>query len=229
MSSEVEPAVLLIQQVLERTMLLVYAPLENQDMLWIAIPLLVATLFMTLYFARYKQEELGWNTAFGNTMVFLFVSISLVREMYRQGGSLDALFGNSLYFTISAGLAGAGVFLMAVTYFHLLPKRLAFFLFSAPPINVSVYVVMAVVYANVPTDYLTALAGFAFMLLILAVATILQFVLRHLGLECRVGQMFSESVEKTASEIEEELEGYELDDKVEELKGPPKGKPARKA
>ena len=184
MASEFEAvAVETANQTLKRTIELVLAPLNNQDMLWIAIPLIVATLFMTLYFGRYKKEELGWNTAFGNTMVFLFVAITLIKEMYQQGGSLESLFGNSLYLSLTAGLSGAGIFLMSVTYFHLLPKRLAFFFFSAPPINVTTYVVMAIVYANVPTDYLTVLAGIVFLVLILVVSKILQFFLRLTGLE----------------------------------------------
>ncbi len=164
---------------------LVLAPMRNLDMLWAAIPLLIATLFITLYFGRHKREELGWNTAFGNTMVFLFVAISLIREMYSQGGSWDGVLGNSLYLTLSLGLAGASALLMFLTYFHLLPKRLAFFLFSAPPINVSVYVVMSIVYADVAPDWLTVAAGVLFLALIIVAAKILQLVVRLIGLEDR--------------------------------------------
>jgi len=173
-------------QVWARTIELALAPLNNQNMLWIAIPLLIATLFMTLYFGRYKREELGWNTAFGNTMVFLFVALNLIKEMYQQGGSLEILFENRLYLLLTVGLMAAGVLLMFVTYFHLLPKRLAFFLFSAPPINVAVYVAMAIVYADVPTDYMTVLAGVLFLILILVIAKILQLFLKLMGLEYRV-------------------------------------------
>lgn len=182
MASGFETEVLdLAQQIWGRTVELALAPFYNQDMLWIAVPLLIATLFMTLYFGRYEEEELGWNTAFGNTMVFLFVAINLIREMYKQGGSFEALFETRLYFLMTVGLAGAGMLLMFVTYFHLLPKRLAFFLFSAPPINVSIYVAMAIVYANVPTDRLTAFAGLTFLILILLVGKALQFLLSLIG------------------------------------------------
>jgi hypothetical protein len=178
-----DAAAVLAGQVWNRFLELVMAPLNNQDMIWIAVPLLAATLFMTLYFGRYKKEELGWNTTFGNTMVFLFVAINLIREMYEQGGSLESLFGNSLYFSLSAGLAGAGFLLMFVTYFHLLPKGLAFFLFSAPPINVAIYVVMSIVYASVTPDHITVLAGFVFLAAILVLARAIQLFMRVIGLE----------------------------------------------
>ena len=171
----------------DRTMELVFAPLNQQDMLWTAIPLLIATLFMTLYFGRYKKEELGWNTAFGNTMVFLFVAISIIRKMYDQGGgSFDNLFSSELYTILSIGLIVGGFLLMCFTYFHLLPKRFAFFIFSAPPINVSVYVVMAIVYANVTPDYLTVLAALVLLVLILILAKIIQLFIAILGLEEKI-------------------------------------------
>lgn len=167
---------------LDRLLELVFAPLQNQEMLWAAVPLLIATIFITLYFGRYKKEELGWNTAFGNTMVFLFVAISLIRQMYYLdgAGSWDNVTSNGFYFLLSGGLVFAGVFLMLVTYFHLLPKKLAFFLFSAPPINVSVYVVMSAVYAKVQLDAYTVMAGFLMLIGIVVFAKLLQLLI---GLE----------------------------------------------
>ncbi len=175
---------LLAGQVWDRTVELVLAPINNIDMLWVAIPFFIATLFMTMYFGRYKKEELGWNTAFGNTMVFVFVAVAIIREMYIQGGeTFDAIFAGGLYSALAAGLIGVGFLLMFFTYFHLLPKRLAFFMFSAPPINVSVYAVMSLVYANVAADHITALAAFVLLICILIIAKILQFLIRLIGLE----------------------------------------------
>ncbi|MEW6748393.1 MAG: hypothetical protein AB1295_01655 [Candidatus Micrarchaeota archaeon] len=186
---------------------LLLAPLNNQDMLWTAIPLLIATLFMTLYFGRNRKEELGWNTAFGNTMVFLFVAINIIRTMYNYGGSWESVMSNELYFTLSLGLAGASFLLMYMTYFHLLPKGFAFFIFSAPPINVTVYVIMTLVYADVPPDHLTALAGVAFLVLILIVGTLLKFLISIIGL-----------ADQGPSEIEEEAEKEEREEAIEKAK-----------
>lgn len=215
MASELEATMMETgQQVLGRTVELVMAPFDNQAMLWIAVPLIMATLFMTLYFARYKREELGWNTAFGNTMVFLFVALNIIKEMYYENGvgDLEHIYSNDLYFSISVGLIGASFLLMSVTYFHLLPKRLAFFIFSAAPINVSIYVVMAVVYASLPTDHVTVLAGIAFLVLIVIVSKILQLLLRVLGLEYHsklVSMELPEEIAKRVRKLEEEEEEKE--------------------
>jgi hypothetical protein len=210
----------ILGQTTDRAIELILAPLNNQEMLWIATPLIMATLFMTLYFARYKEEELGWNTAFGNTMVFLFVALNILKQMYTLDGvgSLDNIFSNELYFLLSLGLLGAGFFLMFFTYFHLLPKRLAFFMFSAAPINVSVYVVMAIVYANLPADFITVLAGVVFLIVILIVAKTLQFILRTVGLEHHSNLVSMELSEELAAKVkrikEEEKERKKLEKKM---------------
>ncbi len=155
--------------VLSRLMELLKAPLTEPKMLWMAVPLVIATLFITLYFGKYRKEELGWNTAFGNTMVFLFVSLDIIQEMYYDAngvGSWNNLLANPFHLTMTIALIAVAMFLMLVTYYHLLPKRLAFFMFSAPPINVTVYVLMTMVYTEVPADYITLGAAILLFLLI---------------------------------------------------------------
>ena len=192
----------LVRAVYMRIMELVFAPLDNQDMLWTAIPLLIATLFMTLYFGRNRWEELGWNTAFGNTMVFLFVAMNIIRTMYNYGGSWESVIDNRLYLLISLGLAGASGLLMFLTYFHLMPKRLAFFILSAAPINVSVYVVMSIVYAGVPPDFITILAGIVFLWGILITGALLNLLMAVLGLA-------EPDPEKTAREVKKIAKGMQ--------------------
>ena len=158
----------ILMQVLLRFVDLVLAPITDQRMLWTAVPLIIATLFMTLYFGKYRKEELGWNTAFGNTMVFLFISLGLIQYMYYSGdeGSWANLFSNTFYITITVILACVSLVFMFITYYHLLPKKVAFFLFSAPPVNVSVYVLMTIIYTGVAADYITLAAGIFLFLVI---------------------------------------------------------------
>lgn len=185
---------------------LLLAPARNPEMLWSAIPLLIATFFIIIYFGRNRKEELGWNTAFGNTMVFIFTAINIIRQMYYQGGtgSWENLLGNEFYVFVSLALIGCGVAMMIVTYAHLLPKRFAFFLFSAPPINVAAYVVMAIIYSSVPADWVTALATVVFLALILIFGWLIQLVMKSLGEEEKGGE--STRVEELADKVEAELE-----------------------
>jgi len=162
--------------VLLRFIELVQAPLTDHKMLWTAVPLVIATIFITVYFGKYRTEELGWNSAFGNTMVFLFVSINIIQYMYYSSGtgSIDNILSNEFYLTVALVLAAVAAFFMFVVYYHLLPKRLAFFLFSAPPVNVSAYVLMTMVYTGVPVDYITLAAAVLFFLVIYLALKLLQ-------------------------------------------------------
>ncbi|MEW6036218.1 MAG: hypothetical protein AB1529_06405 [Candidatus Micrarchaeota archaeon] len=184
---------------------IILAPLSNEGMLWAAVPLLVATVFIALYFGRHRKEELGWNTAFGNTMVFLFVGMNLVREIYFSSGSWENVLSSPFYLAIAVALAVTSLLLMLITYFHLLPKKVAFFLFSAPPINVTVYVVMAIVYAGVPPDLFTVAAGIVFLLLILAATKLLQLLVRVFGFVDGAGEGNEPAVSTLDEKVEEEL------------------------
>jgi signal transduction histidine kinase len=172
---EINEFIRLVQQ---RFVELALAPLENTTMIWAMVPLAAVIIFMTLYFARHRSEDLGWNTAFGNTATFLFMAVNLVREMYysKMPPGWENVTSNKFYFTFTLAVAGASVFLMIVTYFHLLPKRLAFTIFSPAPINVAVYVMMAVVYAGVPADYVTLAAGAALTVVVAMCAKIIQLI-----------------------------------------------------
>lgn len=196
------------QMILHRFIELVQAPLTDTQMLWTAVPLVIATVFMTLYFGKYRKEELGWATAFGNTMVFLFVSLGIIQYMYYVDGdgSWNNLLSNDFYFTITIALTLIALFLMFITYYHLLPKKVAFFLFSAPPVNVSVYVLMTIVYTEVPADYITLGAAVVLFLLIMLLLKVMQ------------------KIESMASHPEGILPEKEKPKKKEEKKKPEAGK-----
>lgn len=160
--------------ILERVLALLGAPIANPEMIWFVIPLVAITLIMTLYFGLHPKEELGWNTAVGNTVALLFVSIDLMRYIYHATTppSLENYLLHPGQSLIVAGVALEALLLMLANFFHFLPKRVAFFISSTLPVNLMAYVVMAIVYADVPAgDGITLLASIAlfFILLILMI------------------------------------------------------------
>jgi hypothetical protein len=175
MSAGGEEMGIIAMHVWERFIELLHAPANEPAMLWFAIPLIFSTFMITLYFGRYRKEELGWNTAFENTMIFLFISFDLVRRMYNSTipGSWDNILGSSLYLPITVGLALVSIVSMFLVYYHLLPKRLAFVMFSKLPINIGIYVVMSIVYAGVAADWITVGGG---IMLFAAVWLFIKFI-----------------------------------------------------
>jgi len=122
--------------------------------------------FMEFYFARYREEELGWNTAFGNTLVLIFVTIDLAKHVYYK---------TQLTVTPETAIVIAilflGILMTSVDYWHLLPKKIAYDVSSKLPINFIAYAAIILVYTDrsyIPLDYITGIA-FLFILVVLAI------------------------------------------------------------
>jgi len=190
-----------------RFMELLEAPLAEPNMLWFAIPLIIATVMMTLYFGRYHKEELGWNTAFANSMVFIFVSIDIIRRMYEsvEPYSWLNILNNPLYLMITLVLSGFGLLSILVVYYHLLPKQIAFRLFSNLPVNIATYVIMCVVYAGVTLDQYTVYAGILLFLVVWILLKLIQGLQRLSGK--RLKEAEDGAWEKDGEEREYKLKG----------------------
>ncbi len=128
---------------------LVYSPMHYPEMIWILVPLVLTILLMEFYFGRYKFEELGWNTAFANSLVLIFVSIDLVRHLYNS----NQLFGVKL--ALVAGVILLGILLVFFDFFHLAPKWLAFSFSSKLPVNFVALVAVFLVYTEIVVDTVT--------------------------------------------------------------------------
>lgn len=154
---------------IERFIELVIAPYNYTEMLWIVIPLLLAMFFVTIYHGRYKYEELGWHSAFGNSLILIFVSIDLIRKLFNEGtlGYLD--FRNLL----TLAVIFEGVVLLLIGFFHLLPKKLAFDLYEDVPINAIAYATIILVYSDIKIDLITVVCV---VLLILILTLILDII-----------------------------------------------------
>lgn len=157
-------------QTYARSLELLKTPFHTPDILWIITPLVISTIFIALYFGRYKKEELGWNTAFGNSIILLFATVDLVRLLYGRGILLQ--------FTVQNAIVGAlvveSLLMMFLNFYHLLPKKFAFGLSSGITINVTLLLCMLVIYSGVPMDYITAISASLMALIIVGIITLMQ-------------------------------------------------------
>lgn len=140
---------------------IVDAPFKTPEMLWMLIPIIVSLVMIEFYFGRYKEEELGWNTAFGNALVMTFVSIDLFRHNYEPDSMtvLSALQSNDPKILIAMVLFGFAVLLVLIDYFHFLPKKIAYAISSGPFIQMIALLGIIIVYSdNIPLGWTTLLA-----------------------------------------------------------------------
>lgn len=161
---------------------LLNAPFRNSDILWTVVPLVIATLIMFIYFQRYKEEELGWNSAVANSLISLFVSISLLRHLYfiSGDGNIINLTGNLSRTVISLLLLFWGLLLLIINFKHSLPKKVAYFLSSPLTINLISYVAIVFVYSSMPFDFLTFLVIVIFFSTVRIILYLVGFPLSNL-------------------------------------------------
>ncbi|MBI2176658.1 hypothetical protein HYU40_04935 [Candidatus Woesearchaeota archaeon] len=146
----------------ERLAQLAAAPVSSPEMLWIVLPLIVTLFTMEFYFGRYRRESLGWNTAVGNSLVLIFVSLDLLRQLYGSASinsmaDVFALYPGKTILAVAVGFSG--LLILYFDFFHLLPKRFAFTISSYLGVNLLAYLSAAVIYANLRIDWYTLFAA----------------------------------------------------------------------
>ena len=150
----------------DRAIFILKQIIENKDLLWILAPIVISLILMELYFGRYKREELGWNTAFGNSLILIFVSADLINHI--RGGNL---WMDPIKMGVIITLLLVGLLLTLIDYFHALPEAWAFAISSKLPMSFIAFMASIFIYIDLPTEYVT-LGAFVIMLLAFYIAVI---------------------------------------------------------
>lgn len=158
---------------------IIFSPLNYKDMLWILAPMMVTFILIEFYFGIYVEETLGWNTAFGNSLVLLFVSLDLGRKLYENGWVYD----NNIKTLIVLIIFGEAILLAILDFFHLIPERFAFKISGSLPINFSAVSAIILVYTDIRVDFITISS-----LVLLLIFMILSIGLMH-KIEPKVGNI----------------------------------------
>jgi len=169
-----------IPVIVSRAQELILAPSQFPEMIWMVIPLIAITFIMTFYFSTHKFEELGWNTAVSNSMIGIFVAIDLLRYMYNLTfpGTIQNWFIDPLKLLVVAGIVAESLFLVFTDWLHFLPKKVAFFISSPLPVNLTSYVVMTIVYTDVAVDFYTLFAALVLFFVLLIVLYSIKVIIR---------------------------------------------------
>jgi hypothetical protein len=135
---------------------------------------------MTFYFGKYHKEELGWNTAVGNSVVLLFVAIDLFRYVYHL--TIPGTVINYAIYPISTVICLVvvieAVTLLFTSFFKALPKQVAFFLSAPLPVNLQAYIAVALVYTDLQLDRYTIIAVIVLFAILYCLIKLLQILER---------------------------------------------------
>ncbi|MBD3304507.1 hypothetical protein GF343_05145 [Candidatus Woesearchaeota archaeon] len=99
-------------------------PWQHAETLWIILPLIIVLVLIHVYFGRYPTEQIGWSTAFANSISLLWVCVLLIKflfskysftEMYTVPSAIEA--GIVVIILIASVLL-----LLLLNFYHALPK-----------------------------------------------------------------------------------------------------------
>lgn len=157
-----------LEFILPRTIEIVSKPTLFKSLLWVIAPLFITLILIQLYFGRYKNEELGWNTAFGNSVSLLWVTTTLFRFIYEKndGNLLNTFLLNkeeSILISILALWAITSVFLQ---FYHVLPKKVDFLIYSSIPVYATSILLVILIIGNVALDLVTLISSIFILLII---------------------------------------------------------------
>lgn len=142
------------------------APVKHTDIVPTVLPLILGGLIVELYLGKYKSEELGWNTAVGNAVVWFATGVSiLVTE------SLEGLEVQATFFLILLGL-----FVGFMDFFHIWPARIAFLVSSSGLVYTIAYTIVVMIKTGIEVNHSTLIGAGLFIALIQAGFLFIKFI-----------------------------------------------------
>lgn len=149
-------------------------PWLSINTLWTILPLILILILIHFYFGRYRTEELGWNSAFSNTISLFWVCIILLRFLFEKYGWYALFTAADFEITknyILVGFLTLWVILLFIfNFFHIWPKKFAFIISSADSVYISAYIVISLIVGEFPINIQTLAASiiiFSILLLLL--------------------------------------------------------------
>ena len=187
-----------VGEIFPRFLEMIFVTIQKKETLEILIPLLITLFLVQLYFGRNKDEQIGWNTAYANCIVLLFVTAHLGTYVYEQYG-LDAFYnvgGTAYYKTLFVLILGlVALSLMFIDYFHSIDERFSFLMSSSIFIDIISFIGVVLVYSSIEFDWATFYASIFIFILVILFFKIVRSLVPP-----------SESAEKYLEEKEEEKE-----------------------
>ncbi|MFB6241829.1 MAG: hypothetical protein ABEJ36_03445 [Candidatus Nanosalina sp.] len=133
----------------ERLLEFIYAPLNNPELVPNLLPLIMGAFIMELYFGKHKKEDLGWNTALGNAVIWMSTGISLIIAEQLSTPELYAAYV----------LIGVGFFAGFMDFFHIWPTTIGWVVSSSAVVYTFGWTVVMVIKTGVPVNRTTLISA----------------------------------------------------------------------
>ena len=162
--------------ILPRFLEIVSTPFTYPKALWLVVPLIVILFFIEIYFGRWRNERLGWSSAFTNWITLLFVGMQLLRELFTKYGGLEFVPIEVVYkFLLVSLIFLVSISFMIILFLHAVPKTVSFLVSSPLTIYTFAFIMIALIYSDIPLDLQTLIASFLIYLMIIIIFKLIKF------------------------------------------------------
>ncbi len=171
--------------ILQESIKIVSEPIENPNMLWTLVPLVVGMFALEIYFGHYKREKLGWNSAVGNSLVLFFVGMNLLSFLFSNklliSSPMDGLnlIGSEIdpvRFLIAMFIILEAALLFFLNFFHLIPEKFSFGVSSGLFMNFLACIGIILVYGDLPLTWIIIPAVLLIFFVLLLLLNILELI-----------------------------------------------------
>ena len=145
---------------------------KDPSIWWLIAPVVLFWVIIEIYFGRYKNERLGWNTALGNGLSMFWIVVISLKTLFDK--SLGLYSNDKLFFIIF--IAVYSFFIILISFTHRIKENL-FFLIASPTI---VYFLSLIAILWINNLLLIDLWVAADLIILYVAVLIVEFLLRKL-------------------------------------------------
>jgi len=148
------------------------APFRDPSILWILTPIVLFWFTLEIYFGKYKQEKVGWNTSLGYGLTMFWIVVISFKTLFENNFELFSI-SKTIFLII---ITVYSVFIIFVSFTHRLKEKI-FFLFTSPTI---VYYLLGIAILWVNNLLNISLWVFIDLIILYLIILILETILKKL-------------------------------------------------
>jgi len=139
----------------------ILTPVKQPEILPTVLPLILGAIVIELYFGKHEREELGWNTAVGNAIIWVTTGVTLLMTTsgLNQGEKFAAY-----------TLIGLGIIVGYMDFYHKWSDQIAFLVSSSGIVYTLAYIGVILIKTSTPINQATLKASAIFF-----IATMISF------------------------------------------------------
>lgn len=132
----------------------IYTPIHQPELIPTLLPIILGAIVIELYFGKFTNEELGWNTSVGNSVIWITTGANLLLSSGLQQAEKQAAYA----------LIAVGSLVGYMDFYHKWPDTIAFLVSSSGIVYTLAYITVIFVKTDLEVTDQTLQAAAVFFI-----------------------------------------------------------------